>query len=162
MRDIALGIVLLLSIIGVQYAVRYFRQRQAVGLWLKANEALKGNRFEEAERLLRKCLSISPLAPTIRSALAATLMRLNRMDEAEKEFKSLVALAPRQAEGHLLLGYFYAVQSPNRDKEAIASFAHALEHAPKLRENLRNDPRLTAMRDHPDFQSLIAEPQAEK
>ncbi len=158
MNEMAVAVAIFCGIIGVQYAIRLQRQLRMKRLWQRAGAALQAGNFEDAEATLRQCVDSAPLALPVRTALANVLMRLGRMEEAETQFKAVASLQPRQAEGHLQLGYFYVTQLPGREAEAIAAFAAALEHAPQLRTHYQNDPRLDPLRGLPGFQSLLSAP----
>lgn len=158
MRDLVAAAAIFCVLIGVQYGMRFQRQYRATRLWKKSTEAIQSGNLAVAEPALRKCVDLLPLTLPVRITLASVLLRLGRLDEAEREFKAVTALQPREAEGHLHLGFFYVAQLPGREAEATAAFGEALRYAPALRQQFQTDPRLEGLRRHPGFKALLAEP----
>ncbi len=160
MNSLLAGVGVLLALIGLQFGTRHLQILRAKRLWTRANEAIRANRFDEAEKILRKCVKLMPLLRPARIGLAAILARLGRLPEAEEQFKAVVMLEPRQAEGHLHLGYFYVTQFHDRDADAVAALCKAVEFDTGLRERLWNDPRLFRLRADARFQECFADTSA--
>lgn len=150
----ALGIAVLLSIIGFRYYRSHKAQQQLLERWKEAQRALVEKRIDDAERLLRDCLKRMPLMIIARRALGAVLAQQGRLDEAERELKMAADLQPRKPEGHLDLALFYARYQPERTSDTIRALDEAIKHAPTLREDILRDPRFAPLRDEPNFAAL--------
>jgi tetratricopeptide (TPR) repeat protein len=75
--------------------------------------AKKGN-LAEAERLLRKVISLNTQEPTYRSQLIQLLIAQRRFDEAEKEFRTRVAANPADSKASLdLVRFLNLVKGPD-------------------------------------------------
>jgi predicted Zn-dependent protease len=153
----ALGLALLLSIVGFQYFRRHKTQQQLMTHWKEAQRALVEKRIDDAERALRACLELMPLMVMARRALGAVLAQQDRLDEAERELKMAAELQPRKPEGHLDLALFYARYQPDRADDTIHALKEAVVHAPQLREDIFKDPRFAALHRFPEFAAFGAE-----
>jgi predicted Zn-dependent protease len=150
----ALGLALLLSVVGFQYFRRHKTQQRLMTQWKEAQRALVEKRIDDAERALRACLELMPLMVMARRALGAVLAQQDRLDEAERELKMAAELQPRKPEGHLDLALFYARYQPDRAEDTISALKEAIVHAPQLREDIIKDPRFAALHERPGFAAL--------
>ncbi|HXV12935.1 MAG TPA: tetratricopeptide repeat protein [Candidatus Krumholzibacteria bacterium] len=76
--------------------------------------------FEQAERLCRPIVDANPGDPRITVAHGFTLMRLGRLDEAERQLTRAIALDPNLADAHCFLGY--VMRDQGRPREATQEF----------------------------------------
>lgn len=157
MNSLIAGVGVILALIAFQFGTRHIQFLRAKKLWNRANECIRAENFAEAEKILRKCVKLMPLLQPARIGLASILVRLGHLPEAEEQFKAVVMLEPRQPEGHLHLGYFYATQFKNRDNDAVAALCKSVEYNAELREKIWNDPRLLRLRGNPQFKECLAD-----
>jgi len=125
-------------------------------LYIRADEALLGNEFDEAERILLRVLEVSPNWAAAYNALGYIAMRQGRFDEAEEYFKSYRFIAPDQANPHDSLGERFLILG--RLDEAEECFRRALsikpdfwvtyEHLALLHIMRRDTGALTALAQH--------------
>ena len=153
--NLMFGIAVLVSLVLYQIAARQVRLLRLKRAWTRGHEALKATQLEVAEQEFRRCVRLMPMWKAGRSLLGVVLAQLNRLDEAEEEFKMVASLEPRQPDGHLALAYFYATHRPERAEEAVLSLREAVQCDPALLSRLRNDPRLGSLRNQPAFQHLL-------
>ncbi|HPO15233.1 MAG TPA: tetratricopeptide repeat protein [Candidatus Hydrogenedentes bacterium] len=156
MNSLIVGVGVMLALIGLQFGARHIQFLRANRLWARANECIQGDNFDEAEKILRKCVKLMPLLLPARIGLGSVLARLGRLTEAEEQFKAVVTLEPRQPEGYLHLGFFYVTQFQDRDADAVASLCKAVEYNAELREKIWNDPRLLRLRGNAQFMECFA------
>src|SRR5713226_792427 len=72
---------------------------------------------DDTLRALREAVRVSPDNVPLRQHLADTLLALNRHDEAEKEFRHALTLAP--ADGRLKLGLAQAFYQQGKASQAL-------------------------------------------
>ena len=151
-----LGLVfLLLLVFGRWIAIRR-RGHRFVHSWQKGVAAYDTSNWVAAEAALRECVRIEPIAAPVRRMLGATLARRNKLAEAEEHLRAGAELEPRNAGGHLDMGFFLVSYAPDRIEEAIAAFAKAVECSPQARAILAAETRLNpAIKDHPKFRALL-------
>jgi len=150
-----MGIALLFVIIAFRWGAGYWQGRRFRACWTKGWEALKANDFVAAETAFRTCVRLAPTASLAHRALGGALIRQGKLDEAEERLRFGSDLEPRNADGHLDLGFYYALCVPERADDAIHSFAEAIEHKPELRAVLAEDPRLEALRQNAKFRGVL-------
>lgn len=149
------GIVFSFIIVAFMWGYANSRGWRARRLWERGIHAVNGGRWEEAERTFRKCVRLVPVWTGSRKMLAVALVKQNKLDEAEEQFRLASELEPRKPEGHLDLGFFLATLRPGRQEEAIDAFARAVEYDPEVRAVLREEHRLDALRTNPRFNQLL-------
>lgn len=74
----------------------------------KGRAAMEAGDFQSAESRLRKALDFDPRAARVRFLLAHTLIKQNRLPEAESEARGAIALAPKEFDYTLLLDWLLA------------------------------------------------------
>jgi Flp pilus assembly protein TadD len=134
------------------------RRRRITGKWKQGVEAFERGDMEVAVKAFRACLRNAPTWVPARRLLGRALAAAHRIDEAEQELRLAAKLEPRNPEGHLDFAIFLARYAPDRADEAIDSLAEAVEHGPRLREQLAAIEPLAPLRDHPRFQALLSPP----
>ena len=149
------GILLSLVIVAAMWGYANSRGWRAKRLWERGIHAVNGQEWAEAERVFRKCIRLVPVWTGSRKMLAVALLKQNKLDEAEEQFRMTSDLEPRKPEGHLDLGFFLATLRPNRQDEAIDAFARAVEFDPNVRTTLLNEHRLAALKNNPRFTKLL-------
>ena len=149
------GIGLLLVILAARWGTSYWRGRQFQGCWSKGWDAFKANDLVGAEAAFRVCVRLAPTASLAHRALGSVLVKRGKLEEAEERLRFGSDLEPRNASGHLDLGFYYALCVPDRVDDAIDSFAKAIEHKPELRAILAQEARLAALRQHAKFKSIL-------
>lgn len=152
-----IGIVLLLTLVLGRFAYSQWRMRKLKARWEEANHAINAGDFDEAEAPLRACIKMMPIWLPAHRLLAVVLYRQGHMAQAEQAFRFAADLEPRNPQGHLELGYFYATADRSRLEDALSAFEEAVSHDPKVREVLRQDKRLDWLQGEARFNALIAE-----
>ncbi len=156
MNQYIVGILVVCGVVSFQVVRRYVRQKRIKQWWMAAEEAVRVEDVDTAEKMVRKCVRAMPLWTPGRVTLAAVLVKRGDLAGAEQEFKLAAELEPRRAEGHLQLGLFYAVHRPDAVSAAVTSFERALECDERVRELLLKDTRLDALRKTDSFKALLA------
>lgn len=105
-----------------------FEVNELAGLVFLAEEE-----YALADKYLAKAVKIRPKVIEARTAFAANLFRLNRVAEAEAEFKNIVALAPDSYDANHNLGEFY-LQAGN-----LSAGIPFLRHAQEIRPDAYNN-----------------------
>lgn len=149
------GIAFSVVIVAFMWGYANSRGWRAKRLWERGIHAVNGQQWAEAERVFRKCVRLVPVWTGSRKMLAVALVKQNKLDEAEEQFRMASELEPRKPEGHLDLGFFLATLRPDRQEEAIDSFARAVEFDPEIRAVLQNEQRLDALKQNPRFNELL-------
>ena len=149
------GILMLLGLVGMQLVFRYIKQARMKKWWGCAEGACRAGDFPEAERALRKCVSLMPLWVPARSLLGVVQAKQNKLSEAEEQLKMVAELQPKEAEGFVELAAFYALFLPEQKADAIDALEKAVACDPDLREKLGDDVRLRALFEEEDFKVLV-------
>jgi tetratricopeptide (TPR) repeat protein len=91
-----------------------------LGPYASALEALRGGRFEDAERLLRRCLALAPVHPGAMAHLALHLAAEDRRDEALTLCEAWMKVMPH----HVFLGSIqgWLLMHASRFEEAAATY----------------------------------------
>ena len=84
---------------------------------------------EEKLRALRKAIDLDPLSGPTNMVLANVLTDLDRLDEAEQQYKRTIEVAPEYSTGYQALGFFYLGQG-HFDKHIRWSL-RGLQHTPE-------------------------------
>ena len=150
-----MGIALLLVILTARWGVGYWRGRRFQRCWSKGWEALKANDLVGAEAAFRICVRLAPTASLVHRALGGVLVQRGKLGEAEERLRFGADLEPRNAAGHLDLGFYYALCVPDRVDDAINSFANAIEYKPELRAILTQEARLETLRQDAKFRNIL-------
>jgi Flp pilus assembly protein TadD len=98
-------------------------------LRVDAAEALRRGRMNRAADLYGQLARIEPTDPTIRNALGYALVKLERWEEAEPEFREALVLEPSSGEAHLGLGISLFQQG--RSAEAAQVLQAGLDTLPE-------------------------------
>jgi protein O-GlcNAc transferase len=85
---------------------------------------LQAGNFAHAEHLLRQCLLLNPAHPHAHNALAITLVRQGKLDEAAANLQAALRLQPYNAETHNNLGS--VLTRLGRTAQAVDSFRQAI------------------------------------
>lgn len=150
-----LGVVFLLLLVLVRWVMGRSKQKRFRHWWQEGVAAYERADWVAAESALRECVRMEPIAAPVRRMLGATLARRNKVAEAEEHLSAGVQLEPRNAGGHLDLGFFLAAYAPDRVDATIEAFAKAVACAPQARAVLAAETRLPpAIKNHPQFRSL--------
>jgi len=151
------GILLSVAIVAAMWGYANSRGWRARRLWEQGIHAVNGQDWPAAEKVFRKCVRLVPIWTASRKLLAVALVKQNKLDEAEEQFRMASDLEPRKAEGHLDLGFFLATQRAERQEEAIDAFARAVEFDPQVREVLMKEHRLAPLLENVRFAELVRE-----
>lgn len=153
-RSVLAGLCILLLLVGFQWTVQRLKVRRMKRWWNRAAEALNAGDLDAAAAALNKCVSAMPMWVQARTLLGVVRAKQGKLTDAEAQLKMAAELQPRQAEGHLQLGLFYATQFSDRDDDAMEALLNGLKYAPELRNALSRDPRLLHLRNHPRFPDI--------
>jgi len=153
MSSIAVGVVMLLLLVGIQAGMRYLTVLRTKKAWEAAQEALRDGNFAAAELALARCVKLMPLWMQPRFLLGAVLAKLGKLTEAEDALKMAMALQPREPNGHIELGIFY-VTAADRIDDGVAAFRAALQHDAAAWKRLESEPRLEDFRRTDAFTAL--------
>ncbi len=150
----AMGIVL--GIILLRWVwPKVWTRRRLMHFWTLGQQALEQNDLDGAEAAFRRCVKLVPSFSGGRRILGRVLAQQEKLQEAELQLRFGADLEPRNAIGHLDLGFFLAVFDKGRDEEAVEVFSKALEFGPEFRGMLTEDPRLIRLRTNPRFRALL-------
>ena len=155
MDNTTLFIGFVLGVLALRAGMAYSKRARLKQSWRRANEAMKSADFAGAEKALGRCVSLMPLWVPARMLLGAVQAKLGKLTEAEEQLKMAAELQPREAEGHLQLGMFYAVFCPDRVDDAIDAFGAAVECRPELKQHLAREPRLLKLKEDQRFRELV-------
>lgn len=108
------------------------QQTQARELTQAGLNAYTEQKLELAEQHFTKAVTLDPLHAEARLGLGATLIRLNRDDEAETHFKEVVQLNPRSVRGWTGLGL--ARSGQGNAGGAVKAFEQAVALEPQNAE----------------------------
>jgi len=145
MKEIIAGIVLLLALVGLQAATRFWTVHRTRTAWEEAQAQLARGNFGDAEVALARCVKLMPLWLQPRMLYGAVLARQGKLDLAEEQLKFAAELQPREADGHIELGIFY-VTAAQRIEDGIAAFRNALNCGEGVRHRIETEPRLRDFR----------------
>ena len=101
-----------------------------------------------AMNLYRQSLAIEARNPVAHAGLGGTFLDLHRWDDAVREFRLAVELAPTLAEAHGSLGHALAMQG--KMDEAIDQFQQAVNLKPANEAFRKNLEQAIAMKQHPE------------
>jgi len=150
-----LGLAIAMCVVGGFALARRRQTRRFKKLLAAAQEAFSRHDYAAAERELRLCTKVAPLWTEGHTALGEALARQGKLDDAEVSYRLASDLRPRDALGHMDLGFFIVNYKPEESDRAIACFEKALVLNPELRHELMRDYRLTHLRDNPEFLRLL-------
>jgi len=96
-----------------------------LGPYASALEALRGGRYQEAERLLERCLVLAPVHPGAMAHLALHLAAEGRAEQALTRCDAWMKLTPH----HVFLGSIHAwlLMHASRFEEAVATYERIIE-----------------------------------
>ncbi len=154
-NSVAVGITLLLAIVLGQWAWGQWQAMRFHKAWAKAQGALAVNDLAAAEEAVRACTAIAPVSGQLRRVYGSILARSGKLAEAEEQLRFGADLEPRNAAGHLDLGYFLVACYPDRIEAAVDALSRALECSPELRATLADAPELHGLRQHERFRNLL-------
>lgn len=112
--------------------VLFIEEDNPVANTLGAASLLNLGRFEDAEPLARKGVSLTPKLALARYYLALLLIATERYDEAESEIWEAIAVEPENAGYRLVLGQLLFIHE--REEEAREQLAKCLELSPEIAE----------------------------
>jgi tetratricopeptide (TPR) repeat protein len=136
--------------------------RQAEALWRRAAQIApylvesrlvlawalqRQGRLEDALEILAEAAKVQPAIAEVHLRLGEVAVRLRRPDVAEKAFRDLLQVAPREALGHAALADLY-LHNGQDSATALASIDRAIALAPhneqflKLRESILREIQL--------------------
>lgn len=150
------GVISVLVVLAVFMGVRQWGHLRFKKAFEAAQAALQAQDYETAERHLRQCAKRAPLAVPIRATFGGVLARNGKLEEAEEQMKLAAELQPRNAEGHLMLGVFYASTFPDRQEDAFTALERAVELDPNVRGKIAQHDGLDTVRSSPRFQALVS------
>lgn len=150
-----LGLGLLFGIVLLQWASRYWKLARLKRNWTAGQEALTRGDLESAEAAIQTCVRLAPVSAGLQRVLGNVLARQGRLDEAEKRLRLGADLEPRNAAGHLDLGFFFALCFPDKQREVIDAFTAAVSCDGRLRKTLLEHPHLQLLRQDSRFTELL-------
>jgi choline-sulfatase len=106
--------------------------RHTAALALKAGLLFSGGRRDEGLDVLRRAADADPANPTLRIELADLLTDARRFQDAEAEYRRLLAAGSTDA--RTLLGLGLVLGATGRDEEALAAFNQAVDAEPQHAE----------------------------
>jgi len=146
--------------LGALIALRRFQQagqqRRIERAVAEAQEAVQDGDLDTAEAALRTCVKLAPLSVPARQYLGAVLAKQGRLEEAEEELRMAADLQPKNGEGHLQLGVFYAACFDDRHEDALDALEKALAHDARLRDRIEGEPRLKPLQSNPRLRALLS------
>ena len=154
MNQLWLGLLVVGGLVLVQVLSRLLRDLRLKRHWRHSQEALQTGDLVRAQAALKKCVALMPLWTPPRVLLGVVRARQGDLSGGEAHLKLAAEFHPRQPEGYLQLGLFYASFCPEREDDAINALSKAVEYAPELRESLAHEPRLARLRRHPRFKEI--------
>lgn len=92
---------------------------------------LRQNRFDDAEAIVRKAMTVKPNAPNILVALGNVLLLKKSNTQAEEMYRKALAINKDHVPAYLGLGELY-LRALNKPKEAITAYRRAAEINPNL------------------------------
>ena len=153
-------------------AVRAFEQAIALEPLASANHRNLGDAWQrlgrldaarrswsEAARLSRQALRVNPRSAETLGQLAACEAKLGDHASAESHARQALDLAPDDPDAHYRAAVVHALGG--RSDAAVAALAQAFERG-YSRSVARDDDDLATLRGRSDFQSLVAQPQAQR
>ena len=153
-------------------AVRAFEQAIALEPLASANHRNLGDAWQrlgrpdaarrswsEAARLSRQALQVNPRSAETLGQLAACEAKLGDHASAESHARQALALAPDDPDAHYRAAVVHALGG--KADAAVAALAEAFERG-YSRSVARDDDDLGTLRGRTDFQSLVAQPQAQR
>lgn len=156
-QEILVPVAVVVALVLFQVGLRYIRLWRVKRWWHRASQSMEAGDLAKASQALHRCVKLMPLWVPARILLASVQASQGNTDDAEKELKLAAQLEPKSAEGHAQLALFYATYRPERDEDARESLRLALKFDPNLRERIRTDPRLKAIRNHKGLSALLQE-----
>ncbi|MBX7105516.1 MAG: protein kinase [Gemmataceae bacterium] len=114
------------------------------------------NRPEESLQALERLLARSPDQPQALAGRAVMLARLNRIDEAVRDAKVVLARFDQPLLRYQVAGvYALSADRPGHLKEAIRLLNSAIRQKANLAEQLISDPELRPIHGRPEFKKLL-------
>jgi tetratricopeptide (TPR) repeat protein len=110
--------------------------RHADGLYLLGMAGFRTERFELAERMIRRAIAVNPKQPFYHSNLGNALRAQNKLDEARGSFERAIEIDPNNHESCYNLGNILLTQK--KHDEAAASYKRALAIKPGYVDALCN------------------------
>lgn len=117
--------------------------------------AASAGNWPEAEKAFSVLTRLAPTSMEVRRAHGHALVALGQYNEAEAEYRFAANLEPRNASGHMDLGFHFALCPPRRPDEALQAFERAVELDASFRNALAETEALAHLRSHPRFLALI-------
>jgi tetratricopeptide (TPR) repeat protein len=155
MSGTIVGMVALLLIVLYMWGTQALRRQRFARYWKAGHEAAQRKDWESAERAFRKSVKLLPVAGMVHRVLGRVLVERGNLAEAEEHLRLGASLEPRNPDGHMDLGMFFALHAPERVDDAVTAFESAAASAPQLRDFFRDDPRLDNLRGNERFQRLL-------
>ena len=134
--------------------LRFKEVQSLIGAGQRARQA---NRYDEAQRLLDRALTLSPTSAIIRRELSALETARGSLDAAEEHARRAIQIDANDAESHATLGAVLEAREQYRDAAAAYGRAAAIDPRPIWRERstaLREKANLSAI--PPEFRDLPA------
>ncbi len=153
--ELLIGASILLLIVGVQIGFQHLKSVRIRRAWQTAEQAIRVKDYGLAEEALQRCIKIMPLWLAPRTLLAVVLAERGALVEAEETLQLVTSLEPRNAEGYLSLGVFYARYQPDRIDDIAEVLATAISHNPELQQRLRHEKWLDPLRNLPKLQAIL-------
>jgi len=113
-----------------------FDVRHADALYLLGLAGLKTQRYEMAERMIRRAIAANPRQAFYHSNLGNALKAQNKLDEAVSCFDRAIKINPVHEESFYNLGNTLLIQK--KLEEAVAAYKRALEINPRFLDALCN------------------------
>jgi serine/threonine protein kinase/predicted Zn-dependent protease len=114
------------------------------------------NRPEESLQALERLLARSPDQPQALASRAVMLARLNRIDDAVRDAKTVLARFDQPLLRYQVAGvYALSADRPGHLKEAIRLLTSAIRQRASLADQLSNDPELRPIHGRAEFKKLL-------
>jgi Flp pilus assembly protein TadD/TolB-like protein len=132
-------------------------------IWLNVADARRGAgdsagaaaAYEKCVSLARGELRLNPTDPEAHAAVATGLAKTGKTEQAAEEIRTAIAL--REPDANLLADAAVVAAAGGRKDEAFDWMARAVA-AGYCRETLAQQPELSALKEDPRYQSIIAAP----
>ncbi len=141
-------------VIGIQFAMRFWRMRRLTHWFKRGTEAFAAERFEEALPAFRKCVGIAPEWLHTRTLLAMCLAQTGEQQAALKEIMLVEQLQPRHGETWALISLFYAMVMPDKQEHLLQALQTLYELEPQVAAKLIHKPQFQRFDAEP-FQELF-------
>lgn len=111
------------------------------------------NRLDEAEQEALEAIRLDPEDVASHNNYANLLIAQGKFEAAEEHYRLASTLDPASPKPYYNLACLYSIEG--RTEDALAYLQEAIDRAPTLRQDARDDPDLALLRTLPAFQRLV-------